>query len=223
MKRALLVLVVAGASCSQERVDAERVDRLESTAAHYDSALDQTAARAARLGKEWDEVRKGYELAASGYRSSQTSLTEAAAAYGQASDQYIEAAKTAERAASKWRLYQKLIVVTAAVDAANLDAARGTSGVDESLDCDAGMSRARFRELLLAQGTLLAGMDVDHIVPKSLGGADHPSNYQLLDSSENRSLGNAWDEAKCQMAGEERCLRAVAVSQKCGSLRGFGF
>ena len=40
-----------------------------------------------------------------------------------------------------------------------------------------------------AEGTSLDGLDVDHVWPRALGGADHWLNYQLLDSSLNRSLG----------------------------------
>ena len=32
--------------------------------------------------------------------------------------------------------------------------------------------------------------DVDHIFPRSRGGIDHPLNYQPLERSLNRSLGN---------------------------------
>ena len=33
-------------------------------------------------------------------------------------------------------------------------------------------------------------MEVDHILPKSRGGTDHPDNLQLLCSGCNRSKGN---------------------------------
>jgi len=36
------------------------------------------------------------------------------------------------------------------------------------------------------------GWDVDHIIPKSRGGADRPLNVQALQSSVNRSKGNSF-------------------------------
>lgn len=46
-----------------------------------------------------------------------------------------------------------------------------------------------FRTELKNEGYDLSGKDIDHIWPKSLGGADHPLNYQVLDAHLNRSLG----------------------------------
>ena len=85
------------------------------------------------------------------------------------------------------------------------------------------MSTAAYRALLTGQGVNLAGVDVDHIVPRSLGGADNPANYQLLPSSINRSLGATWNEDKCLGVGTERCARAITASRECGTLRGTGF
>jgi hypothetical protein len=85
------------------------------------------------------------------------------------------------------------------------------------------MSTAAYRALLTARGIDLTGKDIDHIVPRSLGGADNPGNYQVLSASENRSLGATWNEAKCTSVGEARCARAVATSHECGTLRGIGF
>lgn len=73
------------------------------------------------------------------------------------------------------------------------------------------------------QGVDLAGKDIDHIVPRSLGGADNPGNYRIISAHENRSLGATWNEEKCLAVGETRCARAVATSHECGSLRGIGF
>ena len=56
---------------------------------------------------------------------------------------------------------------------------------------------------MTAAGVNLVGKDIDHIIPKSLGGADHPSNYQVLDSSLNRSLGATWNREKCQMVSSQ--------------------
>lgn len=51
------------------------------------------------------------------------------------------------------------------------------------------MSTRMFRTRLRAEGISIDGKDIDHAWPRALGGADHPLNDQLLDSSVNRSLG----------------------------------
>jgi len=37
---------------------------------------------------------------------------------------------------------------------------------------------------------LIKDMEIDHIVPKSIGGGDHMENYQLLCGNCNRTKGN---------------------------------
>lgn len=55
--------------------------------------------------------------------------------------------------------------------------------------CATTASTRSFRAQLRADGIDLSGKDIDHIWPRSLGGIDHPLNYQVLDSHLNRSLG----------------------------------
>lgn len=55
--------------------------------------------------------------------------------------------------------------------------------------CASTVSTRSFRAQLRADGIDLAGKDIDHIWPRSLGGIDHPLNYQVLDAHLNRSLG----------------------------------
>jgi len=133
-----------------------------------------------------------------------------------ASAEFVEAARAAKVAADRYRIYQRLIVVATVIDAQNL--ANTSPSATKSFDCTP-VSTATFRQILIQEGVSLVGMDIDHIVPRSRGGADHPSNYQILPSSENRSLGATWDKAKCARAGA-KCGDAIAVSHKCGSFRG---
>ena len=37
------------------------------------------------------------------------------------------------------------------------------------------------------------GMEIDHIMPLSLGGSNDPKNWQVLTRSENRKKGKSWD------------------------------
>ena len=78
----------------------------------------------------------------------------------------------------------------------------------------------QMRKRLKRQGVELRGLDVDHIVPRAKGGADHPSNYRLLDLHVNRSMQEEWGRKKCQAVGRHACAEAVAVSRVCGTYRG---
>ena len=82
------------------------------------------------------------------------------------------------------------------------------------------VSTAAYRKQLRAQGVDLDHKDIDHIVPRGHGGVDHPANYQVLDSSLNRSLGKTWDIQKCLMPGRDRCIKAIGVTVKCGTYLG---
>ena len=56
--------------------------------------------------------------------------------------------------------------------------------------CQGTLTTRQYRADLKRQGIDLHGQDIDHLFPKSLGGIDHPLNYQVLDASLNRALGN---------------------------------
>lgn len=56
--------------------------------------------------------------------------------------------------------------------------------------CEGTLKTSQYRAQLKRQGIDLQGKDIDHIFPRSHGGIDHPLNYQVLDASLNRSLGN---------------------------------
>ncbi len=129
-----------------------------------------------------------------------------------------DAGHTAVDSANLWGVLKYVIVLAAAVDAVNLDAATASASAGSTdLSCADGMSTARYRAL--HSGKVPLNSDVDHIVPRSLGGADHPLNYQWLGASENRSLGNYWGPTKCLAVGKVRCALAIAISVKCGSFK----
>ena len=62
-------------------------------------------------------------------------------------------------------------------------------------------------------------MDVDHIVPRSLGGPDHRWNFQVLESSVNRRFGNRFGLDKCVRNGLDRCVVAALATLVCGDLK----
>lgn len=204
--------------------DEQRLRRAEAAAHRHRSDVDAVSLRASRLSREWADIEQEFQRAAHDHELAQAQLQTAIQGSARASEQFAKASETATRAATKWRIFQQLVMIAAAVDAANLDAARaaGARGT-VSVDCGENMSTAAFRALLASHGADLTGKDIDHIVPRSLGGADNPGNYQVLPSSENRSLGATWNQDKCLAVGEVRCARAIATSHRCGSLRGMGF
>jgi 5-methylcytosine-specific restriction endonuclease McrA len=197
--------------------DAER--RIEAQSIEIDEIDKQVN----NLTSEWADLTSRYKEISSTYKQSSKASTAASRSYGDAVDKNQQAAAIAEEAQTRWRFFQELIMAAAAIDAANLDAARAVPGSRPAINCAEAMSTSSYRRLLANQGVDLSGMDVDHIVPRSLGGADHPENYQLLSASTNRSLGNTWNEAKCASVGPRRCVKAISASRKCGSFKGTAF
>lgn len=193
---------------------------LEARMDAHEGALGRTEAVVRRLGDKWQLVVGDYDRAASSYQRAQTEYAKATAAYSRASAEFQAATSTWQEAKARWDLATQLILAAAAIDAYNLSKAAGAREVDlEDIDCGR-VSTAKYRRTLRADGVDLDGLDVDHIVPRSLGGADHPSNYQLLNSSLNRSLGATWNADKCAAAGVRICEVAVAVSKLCGTFGG---
>lgn len=221
---AVLAFILVSA-CDSRPDDEPRLTKLGNNLERHAIRVDQTSDQAQRLAALWEAVRLEHEDAAAASVAAHERLQHTAELYTTASSQFTTAARVAEQADTRWRIYKHLVLIATAIDSANLDAARAATArsPNTSIDCDNGMSTAAYRALLAAQGVSTAGMDVDHIVPQSLGGADHPENYQLLPSSTNRGLGNTWNEQKCFSVGEDRCARAIASSRTCGSLTGLGF
>lgn len=215
--RLAVALLLAAVACGAGTVDHHELDELRARAAAHGRAVDDVSASAARLSSAWADVVGAYQAARVDYEAARATFESATRTADNASETFKKAAATWERARLTWELYQRLVVVAAAIDAANFGASR-SGAASRQFSCER-VSTAEFRRMLEAAGQSLVGMDIDHIVPRSLGGADHPSNYQVLPSSLNRSLGNAWGPEKCRLAGA-RCADAVAVSRSCGEFRG---
>lgn len=124
------------------------------------------SARARQIVQLWQAHQRSFDQARATYAASATIARGASAEYGTAIEDFRHAEQQYRRAA--------LVVILAAA----------SSGL-----CSTTASTRAFRARLRAEGVELDGQDIDHIWPKSLGGVDHPLNYQVLDSSLNRSLG----------------------------------
>ncbi|MFW6031065.1 MAG: hypothetical protein ACOC9T_00620 [Myxococcota bacterium] len=216
--RGLAWLVVAFVllGCAERQAARREVDALLASMAAHERVLDETSARASRLSGKWARVAEQYGNAEAGYREAAEKLAQARARYERASAQFERASRRFEDAKFYWKVFRSLVVAAAYLDAQSVDAARGWT---EGFTCDS-MSTSEYRRYLESQGADLTGVDIDHIVPKSIGGADHPLNYQRVPSSLNRSLGNRW-VGKCRMAGTEAsaCALAATVSIRCGSFQ----
>lgn len=195
------------------RAEPERLERLA-------LRVRDVERRARVLSSRWTDVRQGYHRAQQDFTAAEVKYQMAARSSDAASTTFSVARTAWEEARWRWELYQQLVLVAAAIDAHNLDRYRSLTGDHvDSLDCSDGMSVRAFRELLISRGIDLRGKDIDHIVPRSLGGADHPANYRVLDSGLNRSLQDTWGPGKCRLAGR-KCAGAIAISRKCGTYRG---
>lgn len=233
MRAAILLAAALCFGCQQE-VSEHRAFAAPAPANHsmlklredisaFGADLDRAEADATRLQHQWQPVLDSYHRSAQEFEEARLAFERAEQDATHATRLSKVAAERAKQAEKRFRLYQAMVLVAAQIDAGNLDSYRSwrsAQSANSEFDC-APVNTAKFRRHLLELGISLAGKDVDHIVPRSLGGADHPSNYQLLDSSTNRSLGNTWNRQKCIAVGS-RCAEAMAVSMKCGSYAGPG-
>jgi len=66
----------------------------------------------------------------------------------------------------------------------------------------------------LTATTFRAGYNIDHIVPRSRGGANHPLNYCVMKKTVNNSFGDRVSLAKLELVGFysawSRCCRLSA-------------
>jgi len=172
----LLLGALALASCKSASSRA-RLDHLEAQAAADDETIDQLAERVAAFERSVDELVALYQQASETLADAEHTLEQASRLDDAGAQAYARATSDYEAAARNWRLVTITLLVAASWDyAGHL--------------CDTRMSTAAYRKSLRKQGVDLKGLDADHGLPKSLGGADHPLNYRMIDAGLNRSLGN---------------------------------
>jgi hypothetical protein len=199
----------------------QRLDRLEERLDAHDQDLDEAEEAVARLSAEWNDVVLSYERAKTNYVAARAAYLQASEHASETKVRYQTAADTWKSAATWWRITRVMVIAATMIDARVLDGYRrwrASSPRGSAFSC-APVSTATFRRQLVALGVSVVGMDVDHIVPKALGGPDNPANYQLIPSSLNRSLQDTWNREKCAMAGDQ-CGVAIAVSKECGTYHG---
>ncbi len=183
----LAIVVVAGCvgvarDDEQDNLVGDAVAAAEVRDQDQASRLDALSTRAADFNTGVSSVE--HELrAADGEFHNATRAFESAVQQGEGSAAgLVQATRDLETARTRYReVATVLIVMAASGDAGN--ALRGGQ-----------RTTAAFRWELRAKGVELQGLDVDHIWPHAMGGADHPWNYQLLEASVNRSLGASLGE-----------------------------
>lgn len=142
--------------------------------------------RAGRLEVDIRRLRAAVDLVVQHYLAAENAFRSASARYDvvqHMADASRVALVEAERNyATAERLYR--MAVSTAI-------AAGISGVVTEAICGTVTTTRQLRRALEASGASLRGMDVDHVFPRSLGGADSTLNYQVIESSVNRSMGNS--------------------------------
>ena len=79
-----------------------------------------------------------------------------------------------------------------------------------------GVTRMRPQEVrrVLAPHVPLAGLEVDRIIPKSIGGLHHPRNYALVPAALNRAWANKWTNDKRATLGNSIVQNACAFARQ---------
>lgn len=152
------------------------IERVRRVVEERSTALDEAERSTAELIGGVRAVVDAYERARASYAQAESTWQTALSRYDAASEEFLAAAQTYRDVAERYRLASIVLIGIASLDMVG-------TGL-----CDSRVSTRAFRARLRAQGVHLHGRDVDHIIPRSLGGPEHPANYQLLPSSLNRSL-----------------------------------
>lgn len=168
------VLALGLAAC-QHAGDRAELARLERRYAEDATRIDGVAVDLERLGDTQRQIVATYVAARRAWEH-------ADGLYQEARSQHELAARTLDRAAEDYAAAERYYRAAAI---AMVTIAAGT------IVCKGTMSTREYRAELARQGMPMDRLeDVDHIFPRSRGGIDHPLNYQPLERSLNRGLGN---------------------------------
>lgn len=173
---ALVGSACGGAAAGNDDLATEIAD-LRASMDQRSADLDEVEADVAALVRGVAAVVDRYDQAIESLRRATAEFEQATEQFDEASIEFRAASETFEDVAEGYRVAAIALIVIAGADV-----------VGDAM-CGNRMSTQAYRAELRSQGYNLEGLDVDHIIPRSLGGPDNPMNYQLLDSSLNRSLG----------------------------------
>lgn len=173
-KALALAFALAPACASPSARTEAQLTALEKRYAEDAARIDGVAIDLDRLTITQRQVLATYAAAKGSWTAASTLQREAASQSDAARRAFDQAAADYAEAERNFRL--------AAVAMATIAAG--------SILCEGTVTTAKYRTQLKREGIDLHGKDIDHLFPRSLGGIDHPLNYQVLDSSLNRSLSN---------------------------------
>jgi uncharacterized coiled-coil protein SlyX len=196
MSITVVTLGVVLAGCTSASAQS-RLTQLEAQAQTDDQVIADLSERVAAFERTVDELVDLYQQASDTLVAAERKFELAGHSGDASSRAFQQAASDYEAASRSWRLVTISLLV-----AANWDYAGHL--------CGTRMTTAAYRKMLRKEGVDLDGLDADHGLPKSLGGADHPLNYRMIDSSLNRSLGN--DVMRKLMAHPLHILQGGLVS-----------
>jgi hypothetical protein len=190
------VLGTALGGCANHSTHA-RLARVERHAEKDDAEIELLSDRISDFERGVDEVLELYRHATADFDAAKRRLQRVQALGAEAAALYAEANEEYEAAARNWRLVTLSILAAATWDyAGHL--------------CGTRMTTSQYRADLRKRGIELDGLDADHGLPRSRGGADHPLNYRMIDSSLNRSLGN--DVLRKLLTHPTHLLQGAAIS-----------
>ena len=170
----VIALLAALPGCWRRDVDGE-LDRLESRYAGDAARVEGVAIDLARLSVTQRQVIATYVDAKRRWETSQS-------LYQEAASQQELTTRTLQQAAADFEEAERNFKI-AAIAMVTL-----TAG---SIICSGTVTTRQYRANLERQGMPMDRLeDVDHVFPRSRGGIDHPLNFQPLERSLNRSLGN---------------------------------
>lgn len=204
-------------------LDAEAlsVADIEAQQAEHRRRLDELEGFIQKLDAVWAAIVRDYRTVAQLYQEASSGFQDAGNRFDAASHEYVAARNKWVEADRAWKLAALAIAAAHAIEVNRINQAAGGSGAQSSarrggLGCDEGMSTQTYRRRFNVQH----GYEVDHIVPRALGGSDHQSNYQVIPMSVNRQWSDTFNAAKCSAAGMAQCAVAIAISTRCGSFAG---
>jgi hypothetical protein len=170
---------------------------LESQGQKDDATIEELTTRIRAFERTVDDLVLLHHQAEQAFTEATRNYEAAKQRAGLSAEAFAEASEEYEIAARNWRLVTIAILAAATWDyAGHL--------------CGTRMTTAQYRRMLRRDGIDLEGLDADHGLPRSRGGADHPLNFEMIDSSLNRSLGN--DVVSKLLTHPAHLLRGAAVS-----------
>lgn len=73
-----------------------------------------------------------------------------------------------------------------------------------------------YDQQLIKWGKDISGKVIHYVIPKNLGGTDHPANYRLVDVNSHHHWNNKNALSGCDTINTTQCFYAILSSVVCG-------